>query len=176
MRLTGCTALVLLLAVCGYWGAGRQKTTGVSVPVAVETVSESVLSAASMEETQRRLRDERESALALLQSVLEEPAADERIKSDALAKKTEMAARMEKEAALCAALAHMGFDGAAVVLGENAATVIVPWQAAESEQNRVKIIDAAVSHTGLAPENVKIILSKMMEKIVRRTKICYTNE
>ena len=140
VRLTGCAALVALLAVCGYRGAGRTAPAAVSVPVAVERVSESVLSAASMEDTQERLAQERTGALALLQSVLEDPAADEKAKVEALSQKTAIAHRMETEAALCAVLSHMGFDGAAAVLGEGTATVIVPWQAAQNEQNRVKII------------------------------------
>ena len=47
-----------------------------------------------------------------------------------------------------------------MVLGGESVTVIVPWQAAENEQSRVRIIDAAATQTGLAPECVKIILSK----------------
>lgn len=160
MRALGCTALLALLAVCGYMGAQPPQTAMVSVPVAVETISESALSAGTLEQTREKLKNERENALLLWQSVLDDPSAGDAERKDALAQKTELAQRMEKEAAACAVLEQMGFGEAAVVISAQTATVIVPWQAAENEQNRVKIIDAAASHTGLPPESVKIILSK----------------
>lgn len=160
MRTAGCAALVALLAACSYLGARQPQVSAVSVPVAVETISESALGAASLEQTQQKLRQERENALALLQSVIDDPLAQAGTRDAALDEKTALAKRMETEAATAALLAHMGFGDAAVVLGEESVTVIVPWQAAENEQNRVKIIDAAATQTGLAPECVKIILSK----------------
>ena len=160
LRTAGCAALVALLAVCSYMGARQPQTRTVSVPVAVETISESALSAASLEETQDRLQRERESALALMQSVIDDPNAGTDTKEEALKEKTALAKRMAAEAEMTALLGQMGFGDAAVVLGEACVSVIVPWQAAENEQNRVRIIDAASAHTGLAPECVKIILSK----------------
>ncbi|MGN0773178.1 MAG: SpoIIIAH-like family protein [Candidatus Ventricola sp.] len=160
MRTAGCAALVALLAACSYWGAKQPPASAVSVPVAVETISESALGASSLEETQDRLRQEREQALALVQSVIDDPSAGAGARDEALKEKTALAKRMEQEAALTALLAHMGFGDAAVVLGEDSAAVIIPWQAAENERSRVQIIDAAATQTGLAPECVKIILSK----------------
>lgn len=160
IRTAGCAALVALLAACSYLGARQQKVQTVSVPVAVEMISENALSAASIAETQDRLLRERESALALLQSVIDDQSAGAEERSEALKEKTALAKRMAAEAEIMALLAQMGFGDAAVVMGEQSLSVIVPWQAAENERSRVQIIDAAASHTGLSPECVKIILSK----------------
>lgn len=160
VRTAGCAVLVALLAACSYLGARQPQGSSVSVPMAVETISERALGAASLEETQQKLRQERESALALLQSVIDDPNAGADVRNEALKEKTALAKRMEAEAETAALLAHMGFGETAVVLGGESVTVIVPWQAAENEQSRVRIIDAAATQTGLAPECVKIILSK----------------
>ena len=160
VRTAGCAVLVALLAACSYLGARQPQRAAVSVPVAVEVISARALGAASLEETQQKLEQERESALALLQSVIDDPNAQAGTRDEALREKTAMAKRMEAEAETAALLAHMGFGETAVVLGGESVTVIVPWQAAENEQSRVRIIDAAATQTGLAPECVKIILSK----------------
>ena len=160
VRTAGCAVLVALLAACSYLGARQPQRAAVSVPVAVEVISERALGAASLEETQQKLQQERESALALLQSVLDDPNAQAGTRDEALREKTALAKRMVAEAETAALLSHMGFGETAVVLGGESVTVIVPWQAAENEQSRVRIIDAAATQTGLAPECVKIILSK----------------
>ena len=160
VRTAGCAVLVALLAACSYLGARQPQRAAVSVPVAVEVISERVLGAASLEETQQKLRQERESALALLQSVIDDPNAQAGTRDEALREKTALAKRMVAEAETAALLSHMGFGETAVVLGGESVTVIVPWQAAENEQSRVRIIDAAATQTGLAPKCVKIILSK----------------
>lgn len=160
VRTAGCAVLVALLAACSYLGARQPQASAVSVPVAVETISERALGSASLEQTQQKLRQERENALALLQSVIDDPDAGSDARNEALKEKTALAKRMEAEAETAALLSHMGFGETAVVLGEGSVTVIAPWQAAENEQSRVRIIDAAATQTGLAPECVKIILSK----------------
>lgn len=160
VRTAGCAVLVALLAACSYLGARQPQRAAVSVPVAVEVISARALDAASLEETQQKLQQERESALALLQSVLDDPNAQAGTRDEALREKTALAKRMVAEAETAALLSHMGFGETAVVLGGESVTVIVPWQAAENEQSRVRIIDAAATQTGLAPECVKIILSK----------------
>ena len=60
MRTAGCAALVALLAACSYLGARQPQVSAVSVPVAVEVISERALGAASLEQTQEKLRQERE--------------------------------------------------------------------------------------------------------------------
>lgn len=160
MRMAGCAALVALLAACSYLGARRPPVAAVSVPVTVEMVSESALHAGSMKETQEKLLREREKTITLLQSVAEDENAQAGARDEALREMTALARRMSAEAETAALLAHMGFGETAVVLGEESVTVIVPWQAAENEQSRVRIIDAAATQTGMAPECVKIILAK----------------
>ena len=98
LRTAGCAGLVALLAVCSYMGARQPQAQTVSVPVAVETISESVLSAASLEETLDALQREREDALALMQSVIDDPNAGTDAKEEALKEKTALAKRMAAEA------------------------------------------------------------------------------
>lgn len=158
MRLAGCAALLALLAVSSYGGSRRIEAP--AVPVLIENVSSETLSTLTMEETQKRLTQRREESLAVLQSVLDDPSADAAARTQALAQKTKIASRMETEASLQALLAHMGFDGAAVIMGEGLLSIVVPWQMAENEQNRVRMIDAAVTQSGFSADAVKIILSK----------------
>ena len=158
LRFAGCAALMALLVASS--SAGRQMDTVPDVPVMVEIMPEQALAAQTIAQTRERLKAQRDEALALLQSVLDNPHAGEAQKKDALAKKTQIASHMEQEAAVEALLAHMGFGDTAVVAGEGTLHIIAPWQAAENEQNRVSMIDAAVSQCALSPEAVKIILAK----------------
>ena len=158
LRFAGCAALLALLVVSS--SAGRQENPIPNVPVMLEIMPEQALAAQTVEQTRRQLTDKREQTLALLQSVLEDPQAGKLQKSRALEEKTQLALRMEKEAAVEAVLAHMGFGDTAVVAGENGLHIIAPWQTAENEQNRVRMIDAAVSQSGLSADAVKIILAK----------------
>jgi len=158
MRLAGCAALLALLAVSSYAGAKRLEVP--DVPIVIETVSAQVAAMDTIGQTQARLASGRGQALALLQSVLEDPQADEASRRQALAEKTRIASRMETEAAVHALLEYMGFSDTAVVAGESALNIIAPWQTAENEHNRVRMIDAAVSTSGFSAEAVKIILAK----------------
>jgi hypothetical protein len=130
------------------------------VPVSAYTVSTQELAGASVEETCDKLDEQRRQALAILQSVIDDPKAKEEQISAALDKKAQIAARMETEAAICALLDHMGFGQTVVVMGEKSLSIIAPWQTAENEQNRVRMIDAAASQSGLPAGAVKIILAK----------------
>ena len=158
LRFAGCAALLALLVVSS--SAGRETNSIPSVPVMVEIMPQQALAARTIGQTRERLKAQRDEALALLQSVLDDPHAGEAQKSQALAQKTQIASRMETEAAVEALLDEMGFGEMAVVAGEGALHIIAPWQTAENEQNRVRMIDAAVSQSGLSPEAVKIILAK----------------
>lgn len=159
-RFTACAALLVLLAASSYAGAGARQTETVLVPVMIETIPDQTVSAETLDETGERLEMERQQALLQLQSVLDDPRTDQQTASRALQEKTDMALRMETEAALEQMLAQMGFGGAVVVAGEGTISISAPWQMAENEQNRLQMIDAACSQTGLSPENVKIILAK----------------
>lgn len=158
LRYAGCAVLLGVLALSS-WAVNSPKSSPI-VPVMIETVPESALAVSSMEKTQERLMRQRQEAIVLLQSVIDDPQADEASRKQALDEKTRIAARMETEASLGALLAHMGFEQTAVIVGEETLSIITPWQTAEHEHNRVQMIDAAVSQSGLAPGAVKIILSK----------------
>lgn len=157
LRFAGCAALLALLVVSS---AGRGKNSMPSVPVMVEIMPQQALAARTIGQTRERLKAQRDEALALLQRVLDDPHAGDEQKSQALAQTVQIASRMEMEAAVEALLEQMGFGDMAVVAGEGALHIIAPWQAAENEQNRVRMIDAAVSQSGISPEAVKIILAK----------------
>ena len=158
MRYAGCVVLLAVLAISSYAGGGDPQVP--LVPVMIETVPDQVLAVSTMEKTSERLKQKRQEALLLLQSVIDDPQADEASKGHALEEKTRIAARMEKEASLEALLSHMGFAQCAVITGEGVLNVVVPWQEAENEYSRVQIIDAAVSQSGFSAEAIRIILSK----------------
>lgn len=158
MRWGGCAALLALLAASSY--AGRREESVPVVPVMVQIMPDEALAAATVQKTTEELAHKREEALALLESVLSDPAADETARKQALLEKTRIAARMEKEAAICALLAHMGFDQTAVIAGEDALSIIAPWQIAENEQSRLQMIDAAAAQSGFSADAIKIILAK----------------
>jgi len=113
-----------------------------------------------MEEIRARLADERTQEAALLESVAEDPKAEEETAEMARRQKLQLAERIDAEARTLACLAYMGYDDVAVVCGAESVTVIAPFSQAESEQDRVRIIDAAAAQTGIRAEAVKIILAK----------------
>ena len=158
MRFAGCAALLALLAASSY--AAVRPAQVPSVPEMAMTMPGETIAGASMEETRQKLAAQRNQALALLQSVLDDPRAKEAQIGAALEQKTQIADFMEKEAAAGALLEQMGFGDAAVVMSEAGMSIIVPWQIAENEQNRIRMIDAAVSQSGISAQSVKIILAK----------------
>jgi len=158
LRYAGCAVLLGVLALSGYAGGKPDHTP--LVPVMIETVSDQVIAASSMEKTNENLANKRREALLLLQSVIDDPQADEASRKQAFEEKSRIASRMETEASLEALLEHMGFGQTAVIMGENTLSIVAPWQAAENEHSRVQMIDAAVDQSGLSAEAVKIILAK----------------
>ena len=158
MRYAGCGVLLAVLAISSYAAGGPPHTP--AVPVMMEIVPDQALAASSMEKTNEHLTQQRQEALLFLQSVIDDPQADEASRKQAMAQKNRIAANMETEAALEALLAHMGFVQTAVIMGEGILSVVVPWQAAENEHNRVRIIDAAAGQSGFSAEEIKIILAK----------------
>lgn len=158
VRFAGCMGLLALLAASSYGTGGQIEAP--AVPVLIETVSGEAMAAMSMEKTQERLQRQRQEALLLLDSILKDPSADEASQRHALEEKEKIASRMETEASVMALLAYMGFEETAVVMGEEQMSIIAPWQIAENEHNRVRMIDAAVSQSGISADAVKIILAK----------------
>ena len=161
MRRFGCAALLILLTVCAYSGASHPEIQAVSVPVTVQALPQEALSAQLLEETAATLAQKREKILAQLQQIAENPDADRETINKALRQKADLMGRMETETSVCALLGGMGFADNAVMLSEEGVlSVILPWQIAENEKNRLRIIDAAASYAGVSPDAVKIILAK----------------
>lgn len=159
VRPAGAASLLMMLAICSFAGTSEPAKT-VSVPMERVVLSGEQMSACSMENTRQRLRSERERELALLDSVADHPAAEQETRRNALEQKTSIALRMEQEAAIEAALSYMGFGDTAVICGAQEVTVFAPVSEAGEEKNRIRMIDAAVSHGGVSPDDVRIILAK----------------
>lgn len=159
-QMARAAALLVLLAACGYAGAREPDVRMVSAPVTRQVLTAAEISAVTTEETAKQIKQKRQTELALLDSVLGDPDTSSGTRSDALAQKAELAARMGKETQLEAALAYMGCGDIPVICGADTVTVFVPAETALSERERMRIVDAAVSHTGASAEDVKIILSK----------------
>lgn len=157
MRFFFCTLLAVILAACSYLGAKQPQTRTASVPVAAQPVREQAQAAQSTEKTKESLMQKREEALAMLQSVINTEHVQQSVLNEALAAKLALAGRMTAEAEAEAILAHMGFGEAVVMLSEDGATAIVPWQTAMDERSRMQIIDAVASQTAISPECVKIM-------------------
>lgn len=154
-RALGCAFLLTLLALCGFMGANRPEET-VSVAVTRQTLEQSV-ERSTPEEIRERFASEREKEIALLDSVLADARVSDLTRQSALAQKTDIAARMECEAQIRAALDHMGYAGVSVVCGAQMATLFVPEQWAAAEADRTRILDAAATQGGLSAQEVKII-------------------
>lgn len=159
-RVLSGAALLALLAVCGYVGAGEKDVQTAAIPVAYSIMTAQEISASAVEDAGRRLDEAREEEIAMLDSVLCDHALDAETHKEALAQKMSLAVRMENEAQLEAMLSYMGYDALRVVCGAESVTVFAPAEMAMDEAVRVRIIDISSSQTGFLPENVKIILAK----------------
>jgi len=160
LRAAGCALLLTLLGVCGYAGASRKEVQAVSVPIARSTLEAQAAQQASHEEIRARLSAQREQELNLLESVLTSAQTDGATAKSALSQKEELARRMECEASAEAVLEGMGFAGALSVCGAQVMTVILPQDEAQTEEDRLRAIDAVCAQTGIKAEDVKIILAK----------------
>lgn len=160
MRAISCAGLVALLALSGYLGtARREETAMVNVPVVFEPLEDaSVL--LDGEDVPGRLAREREHALSLLEDVIRDPKASDASVQAALAKKTEIAANIETEARIAAALEAMGFDGASALCGGTMTAVIVPQSRLTDGKSRVQMIDAAANAAKQSADRIKIIPQK----------------
>lgn len=157
-----CAALLVLLAVCGYMGAGNMdaETAAVSVPVERTVLLSGEMSGETAADARERLADERAQELAMLESVIDSPRSDAATVKSALTQKTELVRRMEAEAQAEAVLAAMGVEGATAVCGAQMLTLILPEESARDETARAQVIGAASEQAGVAAESVKIILVK----------------
>ena len=155
-----CMVLLLLLAVGGYTGASAPQAHMTAAPVETRTI----LTAGDVQMTYEEIRAEhereRQQEIELLNSVIESDAASEETRQSALAQKTQIASRMEMEAQVRAALLHMGYAPAAAVCGAQQMTVILPQESVKTDEDSVRVIDAAAAAAGIEAGSVKIILVK----------------
>ena len=158
-RHAGAAALLFLLAVCAFFSTPETVTTA-SVPLERVVFSGGDTISGSMDMVRNRLRQEREREISLLDSVAGSPQATKEMKEYAAKQTVSLSRRMEKEADIEAALAYMGFVNTAVICGAQAVTVFASAADAVDEKNRIRMIDAAVSHAGVSPDDVQIIIAK----------------
>ena len=153
----GGVLLLALLAACASAGASRTGVRAVSLPVQRTVIGGQDASAQS---AAQRLAQDRAQELALLADVLSSAGVDEATRQNALAQQTQIAERMELEAQARACLVQMGFEGAEAVSGAQIMTVLLPSGSVGGETDAARIVDAVSSQTGVAPENVKLILTR----------------
>ncbi len=120
--------LLALLGVCGYAGSARTKNvpSAVSLPVIRTELEGDAIGGGSIAEVRARLNRQREEELALLDGVIADAGGDSAAKEAALAQKTQIAERMEREAQMTAVLEGMGAEGALAVCGAQGVTLLVP--------------------------------------------------
>lgn len=153
-----CSVMLLaLLGVCGYAGSARTK----NVPSAVSLpVIRTELEGGSIAEVRARLNRQREEELALLDGVIADAGGDSAAKEAALAQKTQIAERMEREAQMTAVLEGMGAEGALAVCGAQGVTLLVPQTFGMDENARNRLLNAVGGSSGSETAQLKIILIK----------------
>lgn len=160
IRGLSAAALLVLLGVCGFVGAGQTRTNAVSVPVVRLDTEKQEYASSTLEQIKERLGKSRNEEIALLDSVIADENASEENRQNALAQKTEIAACMETQARVEAALSYMGYDQIAALCLSDRITLFVPFSLLAEEQQQVRLIDAAATASGTLPEEIKIILVK----------------
>ncbi len=156
-----CALLIGILAISGFSGADNREERRVSAsPVVSRTVfSDSEAESTTYEDAVKRLEAQREKEIVILDSVLADDSADQGIKKQALEQKVEIVNRLETQAGIEAALAHMGFHRAAAICADERVMLILPPDAAD-ESEMLQVIDAVCSVSGCQAKDVKIILAK----------------
>ena len=160
LRPVSGAALLALLAVSGYFGAMEPPTKSVTVPVVHTVLTDQQINSSDIEEIRQRLQDKRKQELDLLDSVIAHADTSAKTRADALDQKAAVAFAMDAEAKTEAALFSLGVDQAVVICSPGSVSVFVPPDTAADERMRTLMIDAAASHSGLEPGEVKIILAK----------------
>ena len=85
---------------------------------------------------------------------------DSAAKEAALAQKTQIAERMEREAQMTAVLEGMGAEGALAVCGAQGVTLLVPQTFGMDENARNRLLNAVGGSSGSETAQLKIILIK----------------
>ena len=154
--------LLALLGVCGYAGSARTKNvpSAVSLPVIRTEWRATPSGGGSIAEVRARLNRQREEELALLDGVIADAGGDSAAKEAALAQKTQIAERMEREAQMTAVLEGMGAEGALAVCGAQGVTLLVPQTFGIDENARNRLLNAVGGSSGAETAQLKIILIK----------------
>lgn len=158
-----CSVMLLaLLGVCGYAGSARTKNvpSAVSLPVIRTELEGDAIGSGSIAEVRARLNRQREEELALLDGVIADAEGDSAAKEAALAQKTQIAERMEREAQMTAVLEGMGAEGALAVCGAQGVTLLVPQTFGMDEKARNRLLNAVGGSSGSETAQLKIILIK----------------
>lgn len=101
----------------------------------------------------------RNEAIALLKETAEDATATQEAKTEANKKINEIAARIEKEAAIETLVKSKGFEEAVVVIGDDNVTVVVKAEELLSSQT-LQIQDAVTSQTEISLDKIKIVAIK----------------
>ena len=155
-----CGVLIGILTISGYIGTARQETgQAPAAPVIARSVQPEADDSVSFEQVKSKHEAQRERELAVLEEVLKDSAADAETKAQANEQKVQIIRRSETEAAIEAALAHMGHEQTAAVAADERVIVIMP-SAEVQESETIQIIDAVCAVSGCDAKDVKIILAK----------------
>ena len=153
---------VTFIVTCGYMGAARQENVQsvVSLPVTRVELEGEAVGGSSIAGVREKLEQSRREELALLDGVIADAGATSAAKEDALAQKTQIAARMEQEAQMTAILNGMGAEGALAVCGAQGVTLLVPQTFGMDENARNRLLNAVGGSSGSETAQLKIILIK----------------
>ena len=151
-------ALLSVLAISGHLGARQtEPVKAVSVPIVFQTMKEGEM---PRTDTIEKLDSLRKESLAMLEEVLNDPKASAAAAEKALKENMEIAASMDTEARLEAALAMLGILDVKAVSAKEAMMVFSMPDTASDVKTRMQIVDTAATVTGLSAQNIKIILAK----------------
>ena len=158
LRVFCSVMLLMLLGICGYAGSARTKNvpSAVSLPVIRTELEGDAIGGGSIAEVRARLNRQREEELALLDGVIADAGGDSAAKEAALAQKTQIAERMEREAQMTAVLEGMGAEGALAVCGAQGVTLLVPQTFGMDENARNRLLNAVGGSSGSETAQLKI--------------------
>ncbi len=111
------------------------------------------------EKTRKERNATREDAIEELDETVADAKISDDIKAEAVAKMTELAARMDTEASIEALLKAKGFSDVLAVIGDNDINVVIKVEKL-LESEIIQIQDIATSQSGLPLDKVKIITVK----------------
>ncbi len=123
------------------------------------SLSESVPAAAGEEalsEARLSRQTARDQAVELLQDLLGDEEAESAVKEAAVSEASMIAQNILKETNIESLVEAKGFSGCVAYINEGSCTVVVNGDISD-EQNALIIRDIAVSETGFAPEQIKIV-------------------